>query len=68
MNGTKPWWQSTGMWGGIVATLTPIIGALGYAISEQEQQQIVVGITTVITVISGVVATRGRKVARKEIK
>jgi hypothetical protein len=69
---SKNWYESKGVWGGIVAVLAGIMAMAGHSLSPQTQQVIVdngVGIATAVaTIAGGLVAIYGRLKADKVIK
>ena len=71
LNG-KPWYESKGVWGGVVAVLAGIFALAGHGLSPQTQQAIIdngVDIATAMaTIIGGFVAVYGRLKADKVIK
>jgi hypothetical protein len=66
---TKPverWYTSRGVMGGLVASASGLAGLAGIIISAEEQETIVVGITSGIAAISGIISAYGRwKATRK---
>jgi anti-sigma-K factor RskA len=65
---SKVWWQSKGMWGGIVAIVASVIAiVLHRTISDAQQAQIVDLIFSVVTALSGVLAVYGRASATQEV-
>ena len=67
MDDSKPWWQSTGVWGGVVAVLAVGLGFFGYQISGDLQAELVETITSAIALGGGVLAIWGRIKATKTI-
>jgi hypothetical protein len=64
----KPWYQSKGIWGAIVAVVAPLIGlASGYTIDNDQQAFIVEVVSNLAAAVGGVLAFIGRKNATKEI-
>ena len=68
----KPWWASRGVWGGIVAALAGIAGAVwGVTLTAEEQAHlvdlIVPAVSAVSAVVGGVTAIIGRIKANKTI-
>lgn len=61
----KPWWQSKGIWGGIIAVLSAVAMLFGYEINESELLTIVMQI---VALAGGVLAVIGRAQAKKPIK
>jgi hypothetical protein len=63
----KPWWQSRGVWGSVIAFLAIIAGAFGYTVDESLQEQIVQAIIGVAGAAGAVLAAYGRIKATKAI-
>ncbi len=63
----KIWWKSRGVWGGVVAMLAGVAAALGYALSEGVQADIVELIIGIAGVAGGGVAVWGRIKAETKI-
>jgi hypothetical protein len=67
MDSTKPWYQSTGVWGSLVAIGAGTAATFGYTVSPDDQnaisQTLAQGgglVSSAITVVSGAVALYGR--------
>ncbi len=74
MDGTKPWWQSLGVWGTMVAMASTVVSAAGYTISPDDQAQLAQGLTqagglaaSAVTLVSSALALYGRIRATKKI-
>ena len=67
MNETKRWWESGGVWGGLIAAGAGIAGVLGYALSEDDQQQLVMLIPAAASTLGGIVAVIRRLAATTRI-
>lgn len=65
---TKPWWQSKGTWGGLIAIAAGVAGAFGYTITPDDQTWIVEAVVSIATVAGGVLGVYGRIKASKTIK
>lgn len=63
----KEWWRSRGVWGGLVSMLAGIAAALGYALSEGVQAEIVELILGIAGVAGGGLAVWGRIKAEAKI-
>lgn len=68
MNDGKKWYESKGVWGGIVAGLAGIAGLFGYTVGAEEQENVAALIVGGVSVVGGILATLGRLKATKEIK
>lgn len=68
MNNSKSWYASSGMWGGIVATLGGIAGVAGYTLSPELITDLTAVCVSVASALGGVVAIVGRLRAVKRIK
>ena len=53
---TKKWYQSVGLWGGIIAFVATVAGMFGIVISAEEQSTLA---THLSTIIEGIVALVG---------
>lgn len=49
----KPWWKKKAIISGIIALLAAIAGAFGYAVSPEDQAQIVNLVTAITSGIGG---------------
>ncbi|MFQ5510091.1 MAG: hypothetical protein ACE5FN_12275 [Leptospirillia bacterium] len=67
MNGTKAWWQSRAVWGGLVAALAGIGGLFGLNLDEVSQGMIVDVAVQMATVAGALVAVIGRVRATTKI-
>jgi len=74
MDGAKPWYQSTSVWGGLVSIGAGAAGAFGYTISPEDQAAIVNAASQTATLImsasamiGGAMAIIGRVRASKKI-
>lgn len=63
-----PWWQSHAIWGGIVATAAPVLGALGYALSPEDVPEVAKGLVAIASGIGGILAIYGRLTTTRPIK
>ena len=63
----KLWWQSKGVWGGLVAALAGVAGLAGYVVDADSQAAIVEILLLVSGSVGGVLATVGRVKATKVI-
>ena len=67
MDETKPFWQSRGVWGAVVATACGVAMIWGYHVSPADQGQAVELIYGAVTTIAGAIALWGRVRATKTI-
>jgi len=65
MRESKPWYLSRGVWGGIVATLAPVIGYVIARMTGDEQAGVLV--LGALTSIGGIIAVGGRALATRRI-
>jgi hypothetical protein len=75
MSDTKKWYESSGVWGGAIAFLAPVLAWLGYTVTADDAQQlagaaasIAATIGAVGSAVGGVMAIVGRIRASKVIK
>lgn len=72
MDGSKKWYESTGLWGVIVMGLSMLAGTFGYDISQAMQVEaaawLMQTVSAIIGIVSGIVAWRGRVRATKKIE
>lgn len=68
MNTSKKWYQSKGIWGALITVIAVIAGGFGYSISPEEQESLVVMITSIVSGIGGLIAFVGRKKAEAKIE
>lgn len=71
---TKAWWQSTGVWGSLVAIVASVLGVAGYTLTPDDQTTIVNGVEQAVhiglevsSLIGAAVALWGRIRATKTI-
>lgn len=67
MNQFKPWWTSTGVWGGAVAVAAPLLGIVGFPLTPADMQSTASLLVTGAEVVGGLLAVYGRVVATKKI-
>ncbi len=63
----KSVWASKGVWGGAIAVLAALAGLLGYAITPEQQAEIVETGALIASGIGGLVALWGRIAATRRI-
>jgi len=67
MSGSKGWWQSRAVWGGLVAALAGIGGLFGLNLDEVTQGMAVDAAVQLATVVGALLAVIGRVRATKKI-
>lgn len=67
MEDVKNWWQSKGIWGGIIALVSLIAGFFGFALGPEDQAALVGVAVTVSGLIGTVLGIVGRVTAKKAI-
>lgn len=67
MEETKKWWQSSAVWGGLVAVLAGIFGIFGYTLGADDQGAITAILASVAGSIGGAIAVYKRIKATKAI-
>jgi hypothetical protein len=67
MNESKPWYASSGVWGGVIAVLAAVLGLLGYSIGAEDQVALAGYVATIGSVVGGLLAIIGRVRASKKI-
>jgi hypothetical protein len=68
MEGTKKWYESAGVWGGILAVAAPLVGGFfGLTIEQADVSEAAIALGLVGAGIGGLVAVGGRIAARKQI-
>lgn len=61
MDETKNWWESSGVWGGIIAAASPVLGVLLHiTILPADQGALAAAIAALASGIGGIVAVIGR--------
>lgn len=63
-----PWYQSHAIWGSIIAIAAPLAGALGFAISAEDQATLVASLVGIGSGIGGLIALYGRLTTTRQIK
>ena len=63
----KKWYESKGVWGGIVALLAVIVGAFGYAIAPEDTQGLVDALSAIGGAVGAILAIYGRVKAKDKI-
>lgn len=64
----KEWYESKGMWGGVVTLIASVAGVAGYTLSVDEIESLTFLVTSIATGIGGLLALYGRRTATKTIK
>lgn len=64
---TKSIFASKGVWGGAIAVLAALAGLFGYAVSPEQQAQIVETVALVASGMGGLVSLWGRIAATRRI-
>ena len=67
LNDTKSIFASKGVWGGAIAVLAALAGLFGYAVSPEQQAQIVETAALVASGVGGLVSLWGRIAATRRI-
>ena len=67
MDDSKPWWQSNGVWGGLVAVLAVVLGFFGYEIGGDVQGELVEAVSGAVALAGALWAIVGRIRATKRI-
>lgn len=68
MNGDKKWYESKGVWGGLVTLVAAGAAIAGYTINDADVEQLTNLATALGAAIGGVLAIWGRVAASKPIK
>jgi len=68
MEETKKWWQSSAVWGGLVAVVAGLLGVFGYTLGDEDQMAITAILASVAGSIGGGIAVYKRIKATKVIK
>ncbi len=68
MDGTKTWWQSKTVWGGLVAVAAALTKASGAEISLADQSAITDALVNLMGAVGGLLAIYGRLAARTSIR
>lgn len=63
-----PWYQSHAIWGSIIAVAAPLAGALGFAISAEDQATLVASLAGIGASVGGLIALYGRLTTTRQIK
>ena len=64
----KKWYESKGVWGGIVALFAVLIGAFGYAITPEDAQGLVDAFSAIGGAVGAILAIYGRIKAKDKIQ
>ena len=74
MDQSKPWFQSIGVWGGLVSMFAGVIGLFGYHMSPDDVANVSKALaqgaqllSSIVAVVGGIIAVYGRVVATKKI-
>lgn len=68
MDDTKKWWESTGVWGGVVAFLVAVVPLFGYQINLSDKDALEGLILGAVGGIGGIIAIIGRVRASSRIE
>lgn len=60
MTDTKPWWQSTSIWGSVVAIIAMVASFFGFTLDADAQQTVLTIITEIVGVVGAAIALIGR--------
>ena len=64
---TKKWYESKAIWGSVVAVVSLIGGAFGYAVAPEDQELLAVAFSGIGVAVGNVLAIYGRVKARDQI-
>ncbi len=68
MDDTKPWWQSRGIWGGLIALVATAVSVLLHkTIPADSQSALVDGIIALAQAVGGILAVWGRATAIEKV-
>jgi len=67
MNDTKPWWQSKGIWGGIVAGLGVLLNIFGYEFGAEDQANLLAQIDNIMMAVGVLLGLWGRITAKAKV-
>jgi ATP/ADP translocase len=68
LNEEKPWWQSKGVVGPVIAIIATILSFFNIVVSAENQAQLVEALLTTVAVIGSVIGIIGRVLAEKKLK
>lgn len=63
----KPWYQSKGVIGGLVAVASVVAGAAGYNLSPDDQEAVVLALSAVGSAVGALLSVYGRLRANRKI-
>lgn len=58
--GEKPWYQSVGIWGGILSIFAPVAAAVGTRMTEADASELSVQLAGIGAAVGGILAIIGR--------
>lgn len=64
---SKRWWESKGVWGGLIAIAAAIGGLFGYDVTADDQTAIIEAVAGIAGIAGALIAIWGRVRARKRI-
>lgn len=67
MEGNKPWWQSKGVWGGLLALAASVAGVFGYAVGPEDLNELSTLAGSLAASGAAAIAILGRIRATKKI-
>ena len=67
MTDTKRWWESKGVWGGIVSVIAFAASLAGYTLSDIDQATLAMLLPGIASGVGGVLAIFGRIKAKSRI-
>lgn len=67
MDGTKPWYTSKAVWGGVVAALAGVASLTGVSLGVEDQDALVEVILALVSAVGGAIAVYGRVTAAKTV-
>lgn len=63
----KKWYTSKGVWGGLIAFLSILLGVFGYNLSPEEGEQLVLALTALGGAVGSVLSIYGRVKAKERV-
>lgn len=68
MNGNKQWYESSGVWGGVIVIISPLIVVFFHmTVSSADATQLADAFAGIGTAVGGILAVYGRVTATKQI-
>lgn len=67
MEENKKWWESKGVWGGVLAVVGGLLGVGGYVLGPEDIETLSAAFASIGSAVGGILAVYGRVKASKKV-